>query len=223
MICRYCFKKCLFGLLRFETAACPTHARPCLLHAGGGCQVYEAQLVGLMRFVGLEEDQFLLGLSGAGGSGGYAGTVGRGGKNKRCLSSSFSSFSSSSASSVVGGGGRGNGRKRRRRRPSSFSSSSSGANFDVVSTDHYSPNPNKKSRTGKTKEKDNGSKRMMRCRSSSFSTADGLPTCSSPPSTSSLKRLNKMDKRMPVGRHGQNEMNTMYGNYILRSTICVKK
>ena len=55
------------------------------------CKVYEDQLVGLMGFVGLEEDQFLLGLSGVGGDGAGGGGGGSGGgKRKRCRSSSFS-------------------------------------------------------------------------------------------------------------------------------------
>eukprot|EP00752_Nemacystus_decipiens_P014377 g12787.t1 len=51
--------------------------------------VYEDHLVGLMSLVGLEEDQFLLGLSGVGCDGG--GGCGGGGKRKRCRSSSSSS------------------------------------------------------------------------------------------------------------------------------------
>lgn len=54
-------------------------------------KVYEDQLLGLMGFVGLQEDQFLLGLSGVGGGGsGGGGGGGGGGKRKRCRSSSFS-------------------------------------------------------------------------------------------------------------------------------------
>lgn len=49
--------------------------------------------MGLMGFVGLEEDQFLLALSGVGGVGATAGGGGGGGggkRRKRCRSSSFS-------------------------------------------------------------------------------------------------------------------------------------
>lgn len=184
--------KCSVLAASLGTGVYPAHTQTSTL-AAGGCQVYEDQLVGLMGFVGLEEDRFLLGLSGAGGDG-AAGAAGRGGKHKRCLSSSFSSFSSFSSCSEGGGGGGGSGRKRRRP-----SSSCSGASFDAAFSDCYSPSPNKK---GKNNGK--GTKRMTRCRSSSFSSssfyaADGLAACSSPPSTSSLKKAKKMDKRMPVG------------------------
>ncbi|CBN80091.1 hypothetical protein Esi_0031_0069 [Ectocarpus siliculosus] len=139
--------------------------------------VYEAQLVGLMGSIGLQEDQHLVGLSRAAGGGGCASGVGEGKRKKRlCLSSSYS----------TPGGGSG----RKRRRTNSFSRA------DVVASVQ---SPKKKKKANEPPGKRDG---HAGCHSSDPLFRPGADdpalaaSCSSPLS-GGARKVNRRDKRMP--------------------------
>ncbi|CAN0150920.1 unnamed protein product [Ectocarpus sp. 12 AP-2014] len=138
--------------------------------------VYEAQLVGLMGSIGLQEDHHLVGLTGAAGGGGCASGVGEGKRKKRlCLSSSYS----------TPGGGSG----RKRRRTKSFSRA------DVVAS---AQSPKKKKANEPPGKRDG----HAGCHSSDPFFRPGAEdpvlaaSCSSPLS-GAAKKVNRRDKRMP--------------------------